>query len=71
MNIKPAIKTYPAVFKTFEEAEDFRLPPNTKLYGITERFHMRKSGRNSPGGIYKTTYRIKYVETHKELGVTK
>jgi len=69
MNIKPAIKTYPAVFKTLEEAEAFRLMPNATLYAITKRFHMRKSGQNSPGGIYKTTYRIKYVEKHKELGV--
>ena len=49
-----SIKTYPATFKTFEEAEDFKLPPNTILHGITERFHMRD------GEVYKTTYRVKY-----------
>lgn len=59
------IKTYPASFETFEEAEDFRLMPNTTLYAITPLFHLRKSSQNSSGGIYKTTYQIKYVETHR------
>ena len=65
MNINPAIKTYPAVFKTLEEAQDFRLPPNAMLYAITHKIGM------SAGEIYHNTYRIKYVEAHKELGVSK
>ena len=59
--MKTAIKTYPAVFKTFEEADNFRLPPNTKFHAIRERFHMRS------GAVHKTSYRILYTETHINL----
>ena len=59
--MNPAIKTYPAVFKTFEEADNFRLPPNAKFHAIRERFHMRS------GAVHKTSYRILYTETHIDL----
>ena len=59
--MKPEIKTYPAVFETFQEAENFRLPPNTRLYAIRERFHMRS------GAVRKTSYTILYTETHVDL----
>ena len=59
--MKPEIKTYPVVFKTAQEAEEFRLPPNTQLHAIRERFHMR------PSAVYKTSYTILYTETHINL----
>ena len=57
MNIKPAIKTYPAVFKTFAEAESFRLMPNAVLYTILKCRNMATK---------RIEFKILYVE-----GVTK
>ena len=53
-------KRYPAVFRTYGEADKFRLPPNTKRAAIVEQHY-------KIGQATRVRYFIEYVETHIRL----